>query len=169
MPGIHAQVSTMGRKRSNTPAEVTAEPSATPDLNGAMPAATAASEATVPATKKEAVRLALQAKVRSPTEIADYVRRIFGMEMTPAHVSTIKGQLKREKKGKKPSGNGRRKKQAKAAAAQPAPPPSKVKPATQVKVGGLLPEDLTALLAMAQRAGGIARLVEYLEVLKRVR
>jgi hypothetical protein len=51
------------------------------------------STATKPATKQDAVRLALEAGVSSPTQIARSVKDHFGMEMTADHASTAKGNL----------------------------------------------------------------------------
>src|SRR5262249_44829826 len=153
--------------------EATAEPTATatPGLDGVAESGPTAEgargETKAPATKQEAVRLALAARVRSPTQIARYVKDHFGMELTPAHASTIKGQLKREKKVKKRGANGRRKKRAPGSTDQAAQTPARARPAAQV--AGLTPGDLTTLVEMARRAGGIERLVEYLEVLQRVR
>jgi hypothetical protein len=161
------QVNNMGRKRSNTtPADPTAAPGT--GTNGAAAEGTDRKEGATPATKQEAVRLALAAGIRSPTEIAGYVKRTFGMEMTPAHVSTVKGFLKRKKKAKKQKTRGG-KKRAEAQADRAVPAPSKTKPAAQTQASGLTPGDLSALVEMAQRAGGIERLVEYLEVLKGIR
>ena len=155
----------MARKRSNTaPTEpTTAPPTGT---NGAVQEGSGKKPA--PATKKEAVRLALKARVHSPTQIAEYLKRTFGMDITPAHVSTIKGTLKRRKKGKKPKTRGG-KKPAVAPAEQAVPAPRKTRPAAQTQPSRLTVVDLSTLVDVARRAGGIERLVEYLEVLKGIR
>src|SRR4051812_40104524 len=46
--------------------------------------------------KTEAVKKALARGLTSPTEIGDHVRRKQGLEITPGHVTTIKGTLKRK-------------------------------------------------------------------------
>src|SRR4051812_45673818 len=46
--------------------------------------------------KKQAVRDALAKGIESPKAIAEHLRREQGLEITPAHVSTLKGNLKRE-------------------------------------------------------------------------
>src|SRR4051794_33284780 len=62
-----------------------------------------------PRSKTEAVKLALEAGVKPPKDIVEYVKDQFQMDMTTAHVSTIKGNLKRggsaqpkKKPGRKP-------------------------------------------------------------------
>jgi hypothetical protein len=118
------------------------------------------STATKPATKQEAVRLAMEAGVTSPTEIARYVKDHFGMEMTAQHASTAKGILLRTKKvkkgkpGRKPG--KKRTEQAGPAAARPITPSREV---------GLTPHDLRLLSEMARRAGGFQQLRDFLDVL----
>src|SRR3954452_1745266 len=47
-------------------------------------------------SKKEAVQQALALGITSPTKVSEYVKETYGVEVTPGHVSTIKGTLKRE-------------------------------------------------------------------------
>src|SRR4051812_47443412 len=54
----------------------------------------------LPRDKTQAVKLALRAGVKSPTEIAEHVKIKYGMEITPNYVSVIKGKMKRRKKAK---------------------------------------------------------------------
>jgi hypothetical protein len=118
-----------------------------------------AADGSRPATKKEAVRLALADGIKSPTKIAAHLKETYGMDVTPAHVSTIKGGLK---KGRR---NGRRK-------GKPGPKPKQAGPAAGKKAGprpGLTPQDLAALAEIAERVGGFEQLQEFLSALKRIR
>jgi hypothetical protein len=102
--------------------------------------------------------------VTSPTEISQYVKQHHGLDVTPAHVSTIKGTLRRAA-GKK--GKGGRPKRVEAAAQ-----PATVAPVTKAPArngGGLSPQDLTELLSLASRLGGVKKLEEYVAALKHVR
>jgi hypothetical protein len=74
-------------------------------------------------TKAEAARAALAEGVESPTEAAEFIKKRFGIELSPQHFSTIKFQLK--KRGEQaPSGNkrGRRPKSAQPVEGSLAPP-----------------------------------------------
>jgi hypothetical protein len=137
----------MGRKRS-----ADSETSSQAGNNGAHPA---------PANKTEAVGLAMAAGVSSPTEIAVYVKDQYGLTITPAHVSTIKGNLKRARRKKKP---GRKSGRKAASAGASAPRSTPQAPAGEA---GLTTKDLTSLIEMARRAGGFDVLHEYVEVLRR--
>jgi hypothetical protein len=97
--------------------------------------------------------------VDSPTEIARHVKKEYGLKLTPKHVSTIKGNLK--KAGKKP---GRKPGRKPAAAAQATSQPTKP---SSSRGGGLTTQDLAALIELAGRAGGFDVLQQYVEVLKR--
>ena len=113
-----------------------------------------------PANKKEAVRLALAAGVNSPTEVASYVKKAFGLDMTPEHVSTVKGQLKRETGGKKPRGKPGRK---------PGRPSNKTLDVAPASVGhepGLTLDEVRTLKDLAGRVGGVGGLQPYLDLLK---
>jgi hypothetical protein len=120
-----------------------------------------AAHSSTPANKTEAVRLALAAGVSSPTEIAQHIKAQYGMDITPAHVSTIKGNLKRAKKGKKRG----RKPGRKPAAASPVAPQA-AEPA-RASSSGLTAKDLVSLIDMARRAGGFDVLQEFVQILKR--
>ena len=115
----------------------------------------------LPENKTEAVRLAMAAGIASPLEIVRYVQETFGLEMTPAHASTIKGTLKRAngKAGRKP----RRKAGRKAGGIQAAPKVA-ISPPTKGEAG-LTTGDLTSLCNLAQRAGGFDALKEFVEIL----
>ena len=127
---------------------------------------TAASEAgdtSWPETKQDAVKEAMKAGIKSPTEIAGWVKRTFGMDMTPAHVSTVKGILKREKEAKKqkkarPQTRSSESAEPTAAASLHAAPAS--------SGPGLTTQDLRALVEMADRVGGVNHLAEFLDVLR---
>ncbi len=117
--------------------------------------------------KTEAVKKALARGLTSPTEIAEHVRRKQGLTITPAHVTTIKGTLKRkgglpqrsaarESRQEEPAGTSGGEQPATPAASTPSP-------------GGLTPQDLASLADIAERAGGVDRLQEFLAVLKRIR
>jgi hypothetical protein len=119
--------------------------------------------------KTQAVQEVLKLHITSPVKIADYLKKEYGLDITAAHVSTIKGNLKRRKgTGKRGRPKGSTKKAiaeaaATAAAALVATTAAKAAPAP--KAGGLTPSDLRTLSDMAHKAGGFGQLREYLEVL----
>jgi hypothetical protein len=125
-------------------------------------AASNGTQQTTPANKTEAVVEALAAGITSPTEIASYIKGHFGLTITPAHVSTIKGNLKRARKGKKKAGRNPARKPA--PAGQSAATVTKPAPRSE---GGLTAKDLASLLDMARKAGGFDVLQEFVEVLRR--
>lgn len=131
----------MGRKRSTT--------ESIPPENGMTTDA--------PKNKTEAVKRAISGGLTSPTEIVARVKEEYGMDVTPGLVSTIKSTLKRRKPKGKP---GRKPRQA---------TDNGVPPARAVATRGLLPEDLVALSALAEKAGGVDQLQEFLGVLKKIR
>jgi hypothetical protein len=104
--------------------------------------------------KVQAVAAALAKGLDSPKEIADYLRREHGLEITAAYVSVIKGKLRKQGGGKT---KGRK-----------ARPEGPAGPAVLAPTG-LTPQDLVALVEIIERAGGIDRLVDFLSVLKRIR
>ena len=110
-------------------------------------------QAATPKNKTEAVKLAIAGGLTSPTEIVAHVKERYGLDVTPNHVSMIKGTLKK-RKGKP----GRKSRQAAPRSAAPVAP-----------TRGLTPEDLTALAALAEKAGGVDQLQEWLSVLKKIR
>jgi hypothetical protein len=114
--------------------------------------------------KTLAVKDAMDHGVTSPTEISQYVKQHHGLDVTPAHVSTIKGTLRRAA-GKK--GKGGRAKRV-GALTQPVAAPSATKTPAR-NGGGLSLQDLTELLSLANRLGGVEKLEEYVAALKQVR
>jgi hypothetical protein len=96
-----------------------------------------------PPSKSDAVKQALSQGMNSPTEIAAHLKSAYGLDITTAHVSTIKGNLKKSKKGKGRK-SGRKPRAEKQATEQPA-----AKPAPVAKVGGLTPQDLRTLTELA--------------------
>jgi hypothetical protein len=161
----------MARKRKESPAaQAQPQTQTSPVSNGPPPGegqppaeVGAGQQAAKPATKKEAVQLALAAGVSSPTEIAVYVKRTFNVDMTPEHVSTIKGILKRPKKGAgKKAGPGRKKK-AQQSAEQPQQPPARTRTASPA--AGPTAQDLILLAELAARAGGFERLRQFVAAL----
>jgi hypothetical protein len=105
-------------------------------------------------SKTDAVKAALEEGMTSPNEISAHVKKKHGLDVTPAYVSTIKGNLK-----EKPV-NGRKK---------PGPKPGQKKAVQAEASRGLSARDLGALADLAQRAGGLDKLEEYLSALRRVR
>src|SRR5262245_28947883 len=59
-------------------------------------------------TKVEAVRRALKALGRdaTPAKLQPYIKQTFGIEMSPAHVTTCKGVILRKKKKPGPNPKG---------------------------------------------------------------
>jgi hypothetical protein len=157
----------MARKRKEGPAadsqtESSPTSSSTAPGEGQSAEAGAGQQARKPATKKEAVQLALAAGVSSPTEIAAYVKQTFDVDITPAHASNIKGILKRQKKaGGKKAGTARKKK-AQQAVEQPEHP-IRTKPTPPA--AGLTAQDLILLADLAARVGGFERLRQFVDAL----
>jgi hypothetical protein len=116
--------------------------------------------------KTEAVRLALAEGVTSPTEIARHVKDKHGLDLTPAHASTIKGTLKRKGGGKRKGKPGR--KPGRPPATTRAVPPA-AEPAGRASGAGLTAQDLAALAGIVERVGGIEKLQEFLAALRRIR
>jgi hypothetical protein len=143
----------MARKRSGESSQPAPTEATTPE-NG---------QAKASPSKKEAVAEALALGIDSPTQIAERLKTIYGLEITTSYVSVIKGELKKKKKGKgrKP---GRKPRAEKQATEQPV-----AKPAPVAKVGGLTPQDLRTLTELASRVGGYGRLREFIDVLGGVR
>jgi hypothetical protein len=109
--------------------------------------------------KTRAVEEALSKGIASPTKIAEYVQATHGITITTAHVSAIKASLK-DRKGKRKG----KKQKASVAAGAAAPPVQRTGTGN-----GLSPGDLADLANLAEKAGSVGRLREYLEVLGRVR
>jgi hypothetical protein len=112
-------------------------------------------QAATPKNNTEAVKLAIAGGLTSPTEIVAHVKERYGLDVTPNHVSMIKGNLKKRKKKGKP---GRKPREAAPVSVPPAAPSR-----------GLTPEDLTALAVLAEKAGGVDQLQEFLSALKKIR
>ncbi len=113
-----------------------------------------------PASKKDAVRMALAAGVKSPTDIAQYVKDKFALDMSVPHVNTVKGQLKREKNEKKPKGKPGRK---------PGRPRTRAVEATPARAEarrGLTVAEVRTLKELVGRVGGVGGLQPYLELLE---
>ena len=128
-----------------------------------VPKASATGPDTATPSKSEAVREAMSKGITSPTAIAAHLKAAYGLDITTAHVSTIKGGLKNKKgTGKR----GRPKGSTKKAVAKEVAP---AKTASAAKGTGLTPMDLRLLSNLARQAGGIAQLREYLDVLGNVR
>jgi hypothetical protein len=159
----------MGRKKSDTTATEAAPESTTaqaPDNGEPAGAAASPGQENKPENKTEAVQEALRMGIESPTKIAEYVNGKYDMGISVGYVSTIKGNLKKEKDkggGKRPPGRPPKQKPAEAegtarSAAKAADSP-----------GGLRPRDVEALADIAERAGGIDHLMQLLTTLKRMR
>jgi hypothetical protein len=151
----------MGRKKMTL--------AATPSQPATQPADNTQGGAGKPGRKRGAKTLAVKDAmdhgVTSPTEISQYVKQHHGLDVTPAHVSTIKGTLRRAAGAKK--GKGGRPKRVEALTQPVAAPPTTKAPARNG--GGLSPQDLTELLSLANRLGGVEKLEEYVAALKQVR
>jgi hypothetical protein len=101
-------------------------------------------------SKKEAIRRALGELGRDakPAQIQPYIKETFGLVMTPAHITTAKGELLRGKGGKGKAAKG--KKAAPnlptpaAAPAPPAQPPAKAPAGGSRSGGGISLEDIRA-------------------------
>jgi hypothetical protein len=74
-------------------------------------------------TKKEAVRKALKKLGRNakPAQLQPYIKEMFGFDMTPAHITTAKGELLRGKGGKGKAAGKKRHPAAQAPALPAAP------------------------------------------------
>jgi hypothetical protein len=153
----------MGRKRADSSASQTpAEPAREAPVSGERPGEASESGGSQPApSKKEAVEEALAQGMTSPKEIAEHVKRVHGLDVTPGHVSTIKGDLKRAGQLVSPKGKPGRKPRQQTAVAEQAAPPS-------ARGAGLRPQDLTALAEIAERVGGVEQLQQFLTALKRL-
>ena len=114
--------------------------------------------------KTHLVEEALKQKITAPQKISEHLMKEYGVDITPAHVSTIKGNLKKRKGTKRGRPKGSTKKAiAEAAAAAAAAVVAKAIPAP--KAGGLTLNDLRTLNEMARKAGGYGQLRELLDVL----
>jgi hypothetical protein len=107
-------------------------------------------------TKKDAVIEALGKGMTSPSEIAEHINKTYGLNITPGHVSTVKGQLAKGKDGKGKPGRKKGKRGRKPRGAKPAA--AAAAPARR----GLTLEELTTLRQLKERAGGTEQLNAYL-------
>src|SRR5262245_47965609 len=123
------------------------------------PAATAGGEKI---TKKEAVRRSLKrlGQDAKPAAIQADIRERFGLDMTPGHITTTKGELRREaakgktapRKAGRPPRAKREAAPAKADATRPAPAAAAGPVATSNSQGpAVLLEDILALKGLVQR------------------
>jgi hypothetical protein len=115
--------------------------------------------------KPRAVQEAPDKGMSSPSGIAICLRGL-GIEITPAHVTTIKAKLKKQGAAGGKSQEGRS-----ATKEQPTQEPV-AQPAARDTTSsgpGLTPGDLTSPGAIAQRVGGIDRLQEFLHLLKKIK
>jgi hypothetical protein len=97
-------------------------------------------------TKVEAVRRALKAlgKDATPSQLQPYIKQTFGIEMTPAHVTTCKGGILRKgrkKPGPKPKGQA-------LGPTQPTPTPAKA-----LAKNGISLEDIQSVKGLVGRVG----------------
>jgi hypothetical protein len=119
-----------------------------------------------PNNKTQAVLFALKSGLDSPTEIADYIRNKFGMDMSADHVSTVKGNL--IKKGLVKGKPGRKRRKGKGGRPRKEQPAAE-KPARTAKKGGepgLTLDQWRTLADIASAVGGYDHLQEYLAVLR---
>jgi hypothetical protein len=80
-------------------------------------------------TKKEAVRLELKKLGRNakPAQLQPYIKATFGIDMTPAHITTTKGELLRGKRSKGKAAGKKPEPSSKPPAAAAATKPSALK------------------------------------------
>jgi hypothetical protein len=142
-----------------TSSETIATPS-TPADHG-DPQVTPAKE---PKNKGEAVKWVLKEGETSPKKVVKRVKQDYGMDVTQSYVSVIKSQMKKSKSAKKPGRKPGRKPKTQEANESPAPANHKVQPSA-----GLTPEDLASLAELAEKAGGLDRLQDFLHALKRLK
>jgi hypothetical protein len=109
-------------------------------------------------TKVEAVRRALKAlgNDATPSQLQPYIKQTFGIEMTPAHVTTCKGGILR--KGKKKPGPKPKVQPPEPLVRQSAPTPPP-KPAAK---NGITLEDLQSVKGLIGRVGSeqLRRLID---------
>jgi hypothetical protein len=111
-----------------------------------MAETTKATPQTASMTKVEAVRRALQAlgKDALPSKLQPYIKQTFGIDMTPAHITTCKGGILR--KGKKKPGP-KPKVQPEPLVRQSAPTP----PARPAAKNGITLEDIQSVKGLIGR------------------
>lgn len=146
----------MGRKKMNVAAAPDQTTAQVPDNGHGKPGRKRGEKTLV-------VKDAMDTGLTSPTAISEYVKEHHGLDITPAHVSTIKGTLRRAEEAKRRKGG--RPKRVETTTQPAAAPPATKAPARN---GGLSPQDLSELLSLANRLG-IEKLEEYVAALKQVR
>jgi hypothetical protein len=149
----------MGRKRTVTTAEATTQSPGNGQGQGSSAESTGQER---PKNKTAAVKEAMGKGIKSPKDIAEYAKNNYGMSISEAYVSTIKGNLKRAKAGKRPPGRPPKQKAAEGEGS------TRVK-AADGGAGGLRAKDVEALADIAERAGGIDQLQQLLATMKRMR
>jgi hypothetical protein len=107
-------------------------------------------------SKTEAVRRALKALGRDakPAKLKPFIKREYGIEITPGHITNIKSGLR------KPAGT------AKPAAPKQPAPPTPVPPSPPPKKSGISLEDLRAVKELIGRVGA-GQLRDLIELLAR--
>jgi hypothetical protein len=105
-------------------------------------------------TKKEAVRQALKklGKSAKPAQLGPYIKATFGLDMTPAHITTAKGELLRGK-GKKGKASAKKPEATPAAAPQPAAAPAKGSRGGNGSAAGIGLQDIAAVKELLGRVG----------------
>src|SRR5207247_1253630 len=104
-----------------------------------------------PPDKAGAVREALAAGIRSRQHIIAHLRDKYGMDVSPNYVSVVTSKTRKGRAGRELTS---------------AAPQQVARPAGTARArdgGGLTPVDLVALAQLAQRAGGVERLQDFLE------
>jgi len=162
----------MARKRSDnsTPSSLPDEGVEAPETHSVYSPASDGSADTsgTPANKTEAVKMAMAAGVQLPVAVTKYVKEHFDIEITPAHVSTIKGNIKKEQgNGQAIRKRGRKPRRQEVLGNQDGQVAEK--PFARSASGGLSPQDLGVLADIIKRAGGLEQLQEFLTVLQRMR
>ncbi len=148
--------STLAGKKEAGPKTAEAKPAPAPAPNGDREKI----------SKKEAVRrsLATLGKKASPVDIQKDIKERFGIDMNTGHISTTKGELRREGKKKPGPKKAALKPQEQAAASppvQPAPAPARDGKKASVEI-----DDILALRALLDRVG-VHQLRTLIDVLAR--
>jgi hypothetical protein len=110
-------------------------------------------------SKAEAAMAAIAEGVESPTEAAEFIKKTFGIELSPQHFSSIKFQIKK-RGGQLPNGKrGRRPMATPSVEGYLAPPPKPAAPG-----GGDLLDSLEALKPLIAEFGAdrVKRMVDLL-------
>jgi hypothetical protein len=110
-------------------------------------------------SKAEAARAAIAGGVESPTEAVEFIKKTFGIELSPQHFSSIKFQLKKSGGQVATGKRGRRPKSAQPVEGYLAPPPKPPAPG-----GGHLLDSLESLKPLIAEYGvdRVKRMVDLL-------